>query len=101
TGDPAGFFVQGGPTGPAVFVAVDPATLTPPPVKGDRVSFTVTTLATAATLRQATAISGYSRNSQNNALTGLSQNLSAAADLVSGLNDYESELVTLTGTLSS
>src|SRR5262249_46390307 len=40
--DPAGFFVQEHAGGPAVFIAVDPATLAPAPVVGDRVSFTVT-----------------------------------------------------------
>ncbi|HEY0191864.1 MAG TPA: hypothetical protein VGC42_12170, partial [Kofleriaceae bacterium] len=40
--DPPGFTVQGTRTGAAIFVAVDPATLTPPAQVGDVVSFTVT-----------------------------------------------------------
>lgn len=99
--DAAGFFVQGQKTGPALFVAVNPATLTPIPAPGDRVTLTVTAMGTANTLRQATAISGYARISQSNPLTGLVQDVSTAADLVSSLGNYESELVTVSGTIAS
>tara|TARA_R110002096_G_scaffold433887_5_gene654014 strand:- start:154668 stop:156479 length:1812 start_codon:yes stop_codon:yes gene_type:complete len=92
--DDAGFFVQAETTGPALFIAIDPATLTTPVAVGDLVSFTITEMATAGTLRMATAISGESIISSGNDLTALAQDVSAAADLVSALDDYESELVT-------
>ena len=98
--DPAGFFVQSQQLGPALFIAVDPATLTPVPVAGDRVSFTITAMATVASLRQAASISGFSRLSAGNAFAGLVQDVSTAADLVSGLDSYESELMRVVGTIS-
>lgn len=93
--DPAGFFVQAEQAGPAVFVAVDPTTLSPVPVVGDQVSFTATTVASVASMRHVQAISGYSRTS-GGTITGLVQNLSSATDLVSSLDDYESEVLALT-----
>jgi hypothetical protein len=104
--DPAGFFVQCSATGPAVFVAVDPTTLTPAPAAGDQVSFTATTIANAAGTAgtgsqfRVTALSDYSRSATATPLTGLVQDLSAATDVVSALGSYESELVTITGTVS-
>jgi hypothetical protein len=65
------------------------------------VAFTITTMATAGSLRMATAISGYSRLSQGHDVSALTQNVSAAADLVSALGSYESELITVTGILTS
>jgi hypothetical protein len=99
-GDPAGFFVQAEAAGPALFVAVDPATLLPVPAPGDLVSFTVTTMGTLNSLRQATAISGYTVDSSGNSIAGLLQDVSAAADLVSALDSYESEFITLDGTVT-
>jgi RHS repeat-associated protein len=98
--DPAGFFVQSQQSGPALFIAVDPATLNPIPAVGDRVSFTITSMATVASLRQATSISGFARLSAGNAIAGLVQNVSTATDLVSNLISYESELITVAGTIS-
>ena len=46
--DPAGFFIQAEKTGPALFVAVDPATLTPAPAAGDVVDLTITEMSTSA-----------------------------------------------------
>lgn len=99
--DPAGFFVQGEQTGPALFIAVNPTTLTPVPVAGDRVSFTVSTMATAGTLRQATAITGFTRISQGNPLATLVQDVGAANDLVTNLGTYESELLKAQVTVTS
>src|SRR5450432_3485643 len=42
--DPAGFFLQAEQTGPAVFVAIDPSTLSTTPAPGDDVSMTVTSV---------------------------------------------------------
>ena len=94
--DPAGFFVQAERTGPALFVAVDPATLTPAPAPGDRVGFTVTRISspTPAT-HWAAEIGGYVRTATGASLGALLQDVSGAGDLVSGLLSYEHELVTL------
>lgn len=99
--DPAGFTVQASATGPAVFVAVDAATLTPVPVAGDRVTFFATSVGTVGGQKRVTTLTGFSRVGQGAALAGLTQNLSNAADLVTNLGTYESERVTVTGTLTS
>lgn len=100
--DVAGFFVQAEKTGPALFVAVDPNTLSPSPRPGDVVSFTVTAAGKNGSLRQATAITGYSRTAtgKNAEVAALVQDVTAAADLVSAVDTYESELISLAGTLS-
>ncbi len=93
--DPAGFFVQGAAMGPALFIAVDPASLTTPVAVGDRVSFTITEMGTTpGSLRQAISITTEVIHSSNNDLSGLVQDLSATVDLVTNLGAYESELVT-------
>lgn len=99
--DVAGFFVQKAMTGPALFVAIDPATLSPVPAVGDDVSFNITEMGTAASLRQATAVSGWTVNSSGNAVSGLVQDVSSAADLASAVGDYESELITVAVTATS
>ncbi len=98
--DPAGFFLQVAATGPALFVAVDPATLTPQPAVGDAVSLTVTTMTTVNTMRVAGAISGFSVLSSGNDVTVLAQEVSSATDLVSDLDSYEVELISVTGTVA-
>lgn len=98
--DAAGFFVQAQQAGPALFVAVDPTTLTSTPTVGDQVSFTITTMATVGSMRQATALTSYSRISTGNSVTGLAQTVSAATDLVTGISNYEVETITLTGAIS-
>jgi hypothetical protein len=96
----AGFTVQAAQAGPALFVAVDPGTLVPSPALGDRVSFNVTSVETVNEMKRATAIEGYTRLSLGNSILGLIQNVSAVSDLVSAVGNYESELITITGTLS-
>lgn len=98
--DSSGFFLQEEAAGPAIFVAVGADTLEPPLVTGDVISLTVTRMAGLATLRQAEAISDYSRTSQGGDLGALTQEISAASDLVSALGDYESELVSVSITVS-
>jgi hypothetical protein len=94
--------VQADPTGPALFIAVDPATLMPAPTAGDRVSFRVTTTraVNGGASRWASAISGYSRMSGSNPLAAMVQDLSSAADVASALGSYEYELVRLTGSIT-
>src|SRR3990172_9259407 len=98
--DPAGFFIQKVQAGPALFVAVDPATLAPAPAVGDTVSFTVTAMGTAGMLRQATAVSGWTRDASGGSVAALIRDLWAAADLATNVGAYESELVRLVGTVA-
>lgn len=100
--DPAGFTVQAEPTGPALFISVDPATLTPTPAPGDRVSFTVTTTRAQnnGMSRWVTALSMFSRVSGGNPLDSFVQDLSSSADIVSALGSYEYELSRFTGTIT-
>jgi hypothetical protein len=98
-GDVAGFFVQAQQVGPAVFIAVDPTTLTPAPVAGDEVSFHVVSVNVDGGLREATAITGFARASEGNSLSALVQDLSSAANLVSNLDGFESELSSVSGTI--
>ena len=98
--DAAGFFVQAETQGPAVFVAVDPATLSPAPQAGDLVHFSATALVTRQAHREVSAISGWAVDSTGNDLAGLIQDLSNANDVASGIADYESELVSLTGVIA-
>jgi hypothetical protein len=98
--DAAGFFVQAAPAGPALFVAVDPATLVPPPVPGDLVDLRITQMTTALSLRQAAAVSDWSVRGSGGRVECLVQDVSAATDLVSNLGAYESEVIRLDGTVS-
>ena len=99
--DVAGFFVQAMQTGPAVFVAVDPATLDPIPAVGDRVSFTVNEVDTDAGLRRITMLADWAVDSTGGDVSVLEQDLTAAADLVTELDNYNSELVTVTATFTN
>ncbi len=99
TNDPAGFTVQASPTGPALFVTVDPATLTPVLAVGDVVSFTITTMGTVGLQRRAQAITNLTRSATGTDVSSFVQNVSAATDLISDEPTYDSELVTVTGTL--
>lgn len=101
TNDPAGFTVQASKTGPAIFVALDPATQTPPLVRGDVINFTVTDLVTVGLQKRISGISNLTRISQNFDVTTLTQDVNAATDLVSALDSYESELVDVTGTVTA
>jgi hypothetical protein len=100
--DPAGFTLQGQRAGPALFVAVDPATLYPTPVLvGDQVDLTVTAMATVDGRRQAAAITGYARVAWDQPVSTFVKDLSSATDVVTGLDGYEAELATLTGDVRS
>ncbi|MFZ5446914.1 MAG: lamin tail domain-containing protein, partial [Myxococcota bacterium] len=96
--DPAGFFVQAGGMGPALFVAVDPTTL--PTAPGDVIDFTVTGVTRIGLLRVASSISGFVKQSSGTPVSGLAQTVSTVDFAGAGtLDAYESELVSLTGTL--
>jgi Big-like domain-containing protein len=100
TNDPAGFTIQAQKMGPALFVSVDPATLTPPAAVGDVVDFTITTKGTVAAQPRAQAISSYTRTSTGANVAALIQNITAASDIVAAVDSYDSELITVSGTLS-
>ncbi len=99
--DPAGFFVQSVQAGPALFVAVDPSTVSGGPLKvGDTVSFTVTGVTKNGGVRTATGITGLSKSSSGSPTTGLTQAISAVDFSAAGAVDgYESELITVSGTI--
>jgi hypothetical protein len=99
--DPAGFTIQGSQAGPAIFVAVDPATLTPAPAIGDTVSFNVTLKDTVGASERATAITGYTRDATGGSVESLVKDISAATDLVTAIGDYDAELIDITGTISA
>jgi hypothetical protein len=101
-GEPAGFFVQGEPTGPAVFVAVAPVSLDPPARVGSQVSFRVTEKAVDESgAVKVVSIEGWSVKAEDQPLDTFVQNLSglSRADLVDHLGDYESELISVAGTI--
>jgi endonuclease G, mitochondrial len=100
TSDPAGFTIQADKPGPALFVAVDPATLTPPGKVGDVVELTITAKATIALQPRAQAITGYTRTATGASIAALTQDLSAATDLVAAIGSYDSEIVSLTATIA-
>ncbi|HET9990692.1 MAG TPA: Ig-like domain-containing protein [Kofleriaceae bacterium] len=103
TTDPAGFTIQHDQAGPALFVSVDPATLTPPPVVGDVVDFTITAVSGAVAMqKRATAIdlASYQRTAQGANVDALAVDVSTATDLVSALDTYDSRVLNVTGTLA-
>ncbi|MDY7227735.1 chitobiase/beta-hexosaminidase C-terminal domain-containing protein [Hyalangium rubrum] len=98
--DPAGFFLQAEQAGPAVFIAVDPATLTPVPAAGDRVSLTATTKATVSNMVRVTAISNFTVAGSGESVEPLRADVSTV-DLPPAVASYESELISITGTLNT
>ncbi len=99
--EPAGFYLQADAAGPALLVEVDPATVgTTGLAVGDRVSLTVTRVSTWSGAVFAELISGFSRQARGVDVAPLVQDLSAAGDIVSALDSYADELVTVEGALS-
>lgn len=97
--DPAGFFVQAGATGPALFVAVDPATLstlTPALAVGDVVSFTVTEKGASGSSPRATMISDLARSATGTNVAPLAQDITAVSGIAAMIADFDSELVDVT-----
>lgn len=95
--DPAGFFLQSQQTGPALFVALDPATLSPVPAPGDKISLKVTAVANIVGLHEVVGLSNYARVSTGNDITDLLRDVSSASDLSTKLDGYESEYIKVTG----
>lgn len=98
--DPAGFFVQAAPTGPAVFVTAA-AGLDPVVAVGDVLDFDVTETANLTGVLHVSAATNFMRSATGTSVAGLVQDLSSAADLVSAVEDYVSELVTVEATITS
>jgi hypothetical protein len=99
--DPAGFTIQHAQTGPALFVTVDPATLSPAAAVGDVVTFTITQMGTVATERRAQTIANYTRQSTGANIAALTQNVSSDQLLISAVESYDAEIVTVTGTIGT
>lgn len=99
-GAPEGFFLQAGRTGPAIVVEVDMGTLDPEPQVGDVVSLRATELGTIYDARAIRAVADYEVLEGGVDVAAMAQDVSDADDLVSGLDGYESELITLSFTLA-
>ena len=101
TNDPAGFTIQAQQTGPGLFVSVDPATLTPAPVVGDVVDFTITQMGTVHMERRAQAVDSFTRVSQGADVSALATDVSSVTDLVSSIATYDARVVNVTGTFAA
>ena len=97
--DVAGFFVQAEASGPAIFVAIDPASLMPSPKVGDELEFTATEVGTNAGVKQVTAITAAALVSTGNPIDPLVTDVNMASDLVTNLDMYESRVIKLSGNL--
>ena len=96
--DPEGFIVQATKTGPAIFVEADLSTAG---VKvGDIVSFKADTIGDAQGRKHVTKYSGLTVDASGYDVKQLVQDVTSSTDLVSALDDYESELVTFKGKVS-
>jgi hypothetical protein len=99
--DAAGFFLQAEQAGPAVFIAVNPATLTPVPMVGDRVSLVATQKPNPTNVGgmvHVTAISGFVVEGRGESVEPLRAEVSMI-DLPANLANYESELISVSGIL--
>jgi hypothetical protein len=96
--DSASFTVQVGATGPALLVAVDPAslTLTPALAVGDVISFTVTVKDSAGSSPRATMISNVTRSATGTSVASLVQDITATTGIADMIADFDSELVDVT-----
>ena len=103
TSDPAGFFIQGTQNGAALFVAIDPATVTGGPfVVGDLVDITVQTVTKNGGIRTVVSVTGATKSSSGNPTSGLTAAIGAVDFLAAGrLDFFESRLISTTGTTVS
>ncbi len=97
----AGFFVQAAAMGPAIYVAVDPATLTPAPQVGDRVAFKATTYALVTGFSEITTISNWQRLSSGGSISSFTQDLTASTTVAASIDSLESELISIRGVLDA
>ncbi|QDF06099.1 hypothetical protein BHS04_23235 [Myxococcus xanthus] len=98
--DAAGFFLQAEQAGPALFVEVDPLTLSPAPQAGARVRVTVSEKSLVNGQTRA-RISAYAVLSTGHSLSDLVQDVSGV-DVTTGTPPaYESEYISITGTIGN
>ena len=97
--DPAGFFIQAEQAGPALFVAVDAATLDPVPAAGDTVSFTITAKTTQDGQPRATALADVTIDAIGGDVAALVQDIGAATNLLDPIAGFDSELVAMDATI--
>ncbi|TQF09572.1 hypothetical protein FJV41_43920 [Myxococcus llanfairpwllgwyngyllgogerychwyrndrobwllllantysiliogogogochensis] len=97
--EPVGFFLQAEANGPAMFVS-DPAVVNQVAV-GDRISLTVATKRLANQQDLASTVAEFTRLSQGHSVRSLAVDRSGANDLVTALDGYEYQLITLSGTLGA
>jgi hypothetical protein len=94
-----GFFVQATIDGPAVFVEIEPTTVTPEPTVGDVVDFMVTETTLVQGRIHVTAVTAYARTGSGD-VSALWADASDVA--LSAMTDaYESELISVTATLAT
>jgi hypothetical protein len=98
--DVAGFFVQATQAGPAIFVAVDPASLATPPKAGDLIDFEATMVATQTGLKEITGVANLVIVSSGNDISALVTDVSSATDLVTNLGMYESRAIRIAGSFA-
>lgn len=97
-----GFFVQAALTGPALYVSVDPTSVTPQVAIGDRVSFVATFRGTTTGgVVEVRTIAAYQRIGAGVSVAALTQPLSNATDLVTSAESYETEVARITATVAS
>ncbi|MCP3167932.1 chitobiase/beta-hexosaminidase C-terminal domain-containing protein [Myxococcus qinghaiensis] len=99
TRDPAGFFLQAERTGPALFVPVDPSTLSPVPRVGDRVRVTVNAKSVVNGQTRA-SISSFSVLGGGRPVAEFLQDVSDVNVTTGGTQPvHESEYISITGTI--
>lgn len=99
--DLTGFFLQGRyRTGPAIYADIDPAGLVPPLEVGDVISLMVTEVGSLnGGLRSIVSISGLLVEAKEQFITSFIPDVSLNTDLVSELDAYESEIISLNGAI--
>lgn len=93
----AGFFIQAEQWGPALFVSVDPSSLSPVPVVGDRVWFDVASTGLVGGARHVTAVTNWQIMSSGNPVQPLVAEIGSDPYLTAA--SLESRLVSFTGAL--
>ncbi len=102
--DGAGFFVQATPLGPALFVAIDPATTTPLVKPGHIITFEVTKIKSYNTSSKRLEVQGIKdlkvvKGGYDTSKLG--QDITTNNDVVSALGSYSDELIRLEGKIAS
>jgi hypothetical protein len=99
--DTPGFFLQAEQQGPAIFVNIDPNTVTGGPVAvGDVLSLNATGYGKNRGMRSITTVTGLTKVDAGFNVSTLVQDLSAT-DIASALDSYDSELMSVSGIIGS